>query len=268
MSKIQGKPFIEKVIQSLTDTLRTDLVSLINGADQSPAFRSLINANHYISADDKNKVSHVVLETWNKTYTGYLIYTDDFCVVISYNRNTQDLDILTINLTNQSYKIVREPLTITELRFVLQDSNGDSISNSIEVSNITTLTDDEINFLKPGYEVIKKTGNQRHTYLVSYKENGQGICLTYTDASVVETVSYDYSGGHWVYNSTDVTPLGSGGMENPMTAANDLIIGGSNGTPTRLGVGTAGQVLKVNSDATGIEWATVPESMATFVDWS
>ena len=220
MSKIQGKPFIEKVIQSLTDALRTDLVSLINGANQSPAFRSLINSSHYISAGDKNKVSHVVLETWNKTYTGYLIYTDDFCVVISYSRNTQDLDILTINLTNQSYKIVREPLTITELRFELEEGsegadviailNEQGVPRGVEVTSITSMSDNVLNELKPGYEVIKKTGNQRHTYLVSYKENGQGICLTYTDASVVETVSYDYVGGHWVYNSTDVVTIDAG----------------------------------------------------------
>ena len=31
--------------------------------------------------------------------------------------------------------------------------------------------------------------------------------LTYVDASVVETVSYDYTDGAWVYNSTDSTPL-------------------------------------------------------------
>lgn len=81
----------------------------------------------------------------------------------------------------------------------------------LEVSNITTLTNREINNLKVGSIVVKKTGNQKHTYVVSYKEDKQGICLTYTDASVVETVSYDYTDGNWVYNSTDVTPLGGGG---------------------------------------------------------
>ena len=48
---------------------------------------------------------------------------------------------------------------------------------------------------------------------------------------------------------------GSGDMTNPMTTAGDVIVGGVSGTPTRLGMGTAGQVLKVNASATGLEFA-------------
>ena len=44
------------------------------------------------------------------------------------------------------------------------------------------------------------------------------------------------------------------GMENPMTAKDDLIIGGTDGAPARLAKGTNGQVLQVGSD--GLEWAT------------
>lgn len=43
-------------------------------------------------------------------------------------------------------------------------------------------------------------------------------------------------------------------MNNPMTTAGDVIYGGASGAPTRLAVGTAGQVLKVNSGATAPEW--------------
>lgn len=46
----------------------------------------------------------------------------------------------------------------------------------------------------------------------------------------------------------------SGGMTNPMTAAGDLIIGGTSGAPSRLGKGTAGQVLKINAAGTAPEW--------------
>lgn len=73
--------------------------------------------------------------------------------------------------------------------------------------SIKDLTTDEINDLQAGDIVVKTTGNQEHTYIVTYKEEGQGICLTYVDASVVETVSFDYVDGEWVYNSTDVTSL-------------------------------------------------------------
>lgn len=83
-------------------------------------------------------------------------------------------------------------------------------SVSVETENITGLTTTQLNALKPGDKVLKKTGNMVHTYTVSYKEEGQGICLTYVDASLAETVSYDYVEGEWVYNSTDSTPLING----------------------------------------------------------
>lgn len=75
---------------------------------------------------------------------------------------------------------------------------------ALEVSDITALTNEQCNSLKAGNIVVKKTGNQKHSYRVSYKEDNQGMCLTYVDASVSETVSYDYVGGNWTYNSTDV----------------------------------------------------------------
>ena len=74
----------------------------------------------------------------------------------------------------------------------------------LDVSNIVSLTDDELNNLKCGDIVVKKTGNQKHNYIVTYKEEKHGICLSYYAAGYLETVSYDYTNGHWVYNSTDI----------------------------------------------------------------
>ena len=74
----------------------------------------------------------------------------------------------------------------------------------IEVTDITALTDEQLDALEPGAKVIKKTGTASHVYTVSYKdaENG-GLCLTYVDASTAETVSYDHTESGWAYNSTD-----------------------------------------------------------------
>lgn len=74
----------------------------------------------------------------------------------------------------------------------------------IEVADITGLTNDQLDSLNVGDKVAKKTGTAKHLYVVSYKdaENG-GLCLTYTDASTVETVSYDHTESGWAYNSTD-----------------------------------------------------------------
>lgn len=74
----------------------------------------------------------------------------------------------------------------------------------IEVSDITALTGAQLDALEVGAKVAKKTGTAKHLYVVTYKdaENG-GLCLTYTDASTVETVSYDHTESGWAYNSTD-----------------------------------------------------------------
>lgn len=74
----------------------------------------------------------------------------------------------------------------------------------IEVDDITALTGEQLDALEIGAKVAKKTGTAKHLYVVSYKdaENG-GLCLTYTDATTVETVSYDHTESGWAYNSTD-----------------------------------------------------------------
>lgn len=79
----------------------------------------------------------------------------------------------------------------------------------IEVTDITALTGEQLDALEVGSKVAKKTGTAKHLYVVSYKnaENG-GLCLTYTDASTVETVSYDHTESGWAYNSTDKTNIG------------------------------------------------------------
>jgi hypothetical protein len=57
-----------------------------------------------------------------------------------------------------------------------------------------------------------------------------------------------YTGSAWA--NLDTT-----GMTNPMTTTGDTIYSSSGSTPARLGIGTAGQVLTVNSGATAPEWA-------------
>lgn len=76
--------------------------------------------------------------------------------------------------------------------------------------------------------------------------------------------------------STPTTLAGYGitdAMSNPMTVAGDLIVGGSSGTPTRLGVGTDGYVLKmvsgtptwVSSEA-GVAWGAITGTLSDQTD--
>ena len=81
-------------------------------------------------------------------------------------------------------------------------------STVLDVNNITALTTAQINSLKCGDIVNKVDSTGKHSYRVTYKKDNTGICLTYCDASVVETVSYDYVSSAWVYNSTDIAQVG------------------------------------------------------------
>lgn len=49
-------------------------------------------------------------------------------------------------------------------------------------------------------------------------------------------------------------------ISNPMTAAGDLIVGGTDGEPGKLAAGTTGQVLKIGTN--GPEWSSDAEGMA------
>lgn len=75
----------------------------------------------------------------------------------------------------------------------------------VECENVKALSDDQISLLRCGDYLVKKDASGEHAYKVTFKSD-TGMCLTYYDASVIETQSYDKVGGHWVYNSEDKTP--------------------------------------------------------------
>ena len=85
---------------------------------------------------------------------------------------------------------------------LIELANG---AKPVEVTDITAIDGKILDSLKVGDKIVKVTNNQGHLYQVSYKGAGvgEGICLTYVDASVIETVSYDYTDEGWAYNSTD-----------------------------------------------------------------
>jgi hypothetical protein len=67
-----------------------------------------------------------------------------------------------------------------------------------------------------------------------------------------------YTGSAWA--NLDTT-----GMTNPMTTTGDTIYSSSGSTPARLGIGTANQVLRVNSGGTAPEWATPASGALTLL---
>ena len=79
-----------------------------------------------------------------------------------------------------------------------------SAAAPIEVTDITKLTNDQLDSLNVGDKVVKVTGTDKHLYLVTYKATtGGGLCLSYADAVNTETVSYDRTESGWAFNSID-----------------------------------------------------------------
>ena len=89
------------------------------------------------------------------------------------------------------------------LKEILIQLVGSSVPT--EVTNITEIGGEILDSLQVGDKIAKVTGKQKHLYVVTYKGEGvgEGICLTYCAAGLIETVSYDYTANGWVYNSTD-----------------------------------------------------------------
>jgi hypothetical protein len=91
----------------------------------------------------------------------------------------------------------------------------------------------------------------------------QGV-LVFADATARDAAITSPEEGQFAYlKNTNVTTYYTGsswdnldttGMTNPMTTTGDVIYSSSGSTPARLGIGTAGQVLAVNSGATAPEW--------------
>jgi hypothetical protein len=97
---------------------------------------------------------------------------------------------------------------------------------------------------------------------VQIQNIGAGVCTVTAGTATVTTAGSlalsQWEGGMLYFTSASAAIffdiVQSSGMTNPMTTSGDTIYGGASGTPTRLGIGTTGQVLTV---AGGLpSWAT------------
>lgn len=223
MSFITGKPFVDNILGGLSESELQRLHTLIN--NKTPALAGTYRTYNFgsvkgdlltgiIAENKKFKYVAISFDPILKDYRkGILCRIDDKFSFLSWEPGTKVMS--EFNLTQDNYSPVNEELTTEEFRRVLADMliTGGGMQECAaiyEVSKINNISKEILNALKPGDIVQKITGKQKHAYVVSYKGDGagEGICLTYTDASVVETVSYDRSGSNWVYNSTDITELG------------------------------------------------------------
>jgi hypothetical protein len=78
---------------------------------------------------------------------------------------------------------------------------------------------------------------------VIYLSNNDYATLVNTGTITIDgtTLTYDEDNLYITPDASDV------GMQNPMTTAGDIIVGGTSGAPTRLAKGTEGQALVINN---------------------
>jgi hypothetical protein len=203
MSKIQDVPFISKVIGSLTDELKADLLDLINGEEKTPALRSLINNDYAITDSDKGKVQFVTLETYKGNYTGYLIYNASYCELVAFKGNTQALDQLYINVAKHTFSFVNEALTILELRTELIDSRAGADVGALQ---------EEISNIKDGTTHLFETITDRH----GNPRFIEGAITMNTISGITQTY------GKWSLSGTHLMMVVCVDMENVTLANNTL----------------------------------------------
>ena len=110
-------------------------------------------------------------------------------------------------------------------------------------SNFGWTTPADTDLVKDGAAAIRTLGNGIDTSLVDLKGGTTGQVL-----SKASNTDLDFS---WVAQDD------SNAIQNALlTTTGDTIYASAASTPARLGIGTAGQVLTVNSGATAPEWAT------------
>lgn len=178
MSKIQAVPFVESVLNSMTLDLKTDLTNLINGGTLTPTFKTL----YTIGESDIDKAQFVTLETKGDTFTGYLVYNDDYCVLFAFSPNSQDLAMVNIDVTNKTCELVKEQLNILELRMELEDSKVDTDVDELleEVEDIKEDVADIIDGTTHLFEnITDRNGNKRFVEGDITMETIDGVTQTY-----------------------------------------------------------------------------------------
>ena len=144
MSVIGKKPFIQTLFANLTLAELNKLKKLINGeGTDEVVFRSLIEGSPYklTSADKTKNVFEIQLElSGNQAQNlmnGYLIYNDDYCILIDYSAmKNQQLTLVEMQQDDAgiwSYQILpSEQLSILELRSELDDAGQEEGAEAVE----------------------------------------------------------------------------------------------------------------------------------------
>lgn len=137
-------------------------------------------------------------------------------------------------------------------------------------TNFNWATPDDTDLVKDGAAAIRTLGSSIDTSFVDLKGGTTGQVLskatntdldyTWITPNVGDITEVQAGVGISVASGTGPIPVITNSSTDLITTAGDLLYGTAADTVARLGIGTAGQVLKVNSGATAPEWGAAASS--------
>lgn len=165
MSTINKKPFIKKLLDSMSGDDLVTLQGLMDGEGvQTPLLRTLNirpfgNRSHITEADLGVHLCN--LEIGTNLFLGYLVFNKAYCVLLQFT-DFQRIQMFKIVSDKLNYEVVDEYLDINELRSELDDKEESiSPSGGAEIVSILSMEDMQTkitydNLIKPVVEEQKE----------------------------------------------------------------------------------------------------------------
>ena len=178
-----------------------ELVTIVEGTDE--------NAGKYF--DGQTEVTSAQGVTKAGVFMKYNSNAAGETAAYSYADMTGLIEYLTVGTqTNKAVKLAIDPVTHTitadiEAKAIQKSHLAQDVQDILDAApqkisaNPEALTAEQLASLKVGDQVIKTSGNQKHIYTVTYKdETAHEIALVYDDVHTVEEIYYEQDGsGNW-----------------------------------------------------------------------
>jgi hypothetical protein len=221
------------------------------------------------------------------TTTGKLIQNSGVTIDDNSNINANALDDGYLNTAASGTLITLTSASVR--RYTITGSGG----QTIKLPDATTLANGAVfQFDNNQSSGAITVNNNSNTLIVSVPSGGFVLVNLLSNATAAgswdrhdqapanvswSTNTFDYAGSitsaTWNGNAVAINRGGTGQATasaafnalSPLTTAGDVLYGGTSGAGTRLGIGSAGQVLTVNAGATAPQWSTPTTGTVTAV---
>lgn len=227
MNGMNFKPFIAKLLDSLSDEQVKQLYDLINSHSNNFKKRSLIDNSNLLTTSDKGIGLYTIQLDSETIKTGYLIYNDTQCVLLGYVSNSERVSEYVIDMTKKTWSMVKEFITTDYFRHEvairavsvgeLTEIEVDDINSASTPANSIIVSDGEggAEWSTVGEVLSEDTEEGSAQYLLGIDSEGnvikdelpEGIVV---DQTVVEDSANAVSGGavfDFAYSKTDTDTL-------------------------------------------------------------